>query len=810
MKKQTAKPISHPQSLKQKNNPVIPDSLDGKKGFYIMLALLGGLVLYVFHDFIFMHAVMLYKDMGSDSINGHYPLVYHVSDYLHNMDGIPRWTFYQGMGQNYLGYLSGNPFELLLYAVNPENVQYATAFSEILKFFFAGTFFYLFLKELKLLTYPAIIGSVCYAFCAMTVVGSTWWEAISVEPCTAAFMLFALEKLLNNKWYYFPFAVAFLAVSNPFHAIIYVALIGIYTFVRLYNRYNGWNKKIAGYYIQIIGLGLLGVGISTFFFYHKTALLLESSRSNNMESVFSYLFQTDDFSENLTKIGRLFSTDMLGFANSYRGSIYNYMEAPAFYMGIINLLLFPQLFAFATKKQRWMLSLVLIGALLPMCFPFARYFFWGFMGEYYRNLSFFFSLVLLMYSIISLHLIIQHQKVNRKLLLATLAGALILLYFPNIMGIQNLFQPNLQFFCLLFLLLYTFALSLLPVKKMTRYISVVLTLLICIEVGFMADTSIHNRYPLTYKESVSKFSYNDYSIEAIRAIRQNDSSAFYRVYKTYGSGPAIHKSFNDQILQGFYGTTSYSSFNQANYVNFLKTVGAHEGYPDNITNWLNGLSIDRPLLQIFGNVHYNLSKEELSPQFTMLHDPVGKAGDVHIYKHKFTLPFGYTYSKYMLKSDFQQLPFKDVALLKAVVIDDADTSKYSHLQTFTSSDIPENYDVSALSNDIETLSEESLHINHFSQNHISGEITLKAPKLLFFTIPFDKNWKIYDNGRQLDWNMVNIGFSGVLLGSGHHQLELRFEPESYYIGIIVSLFFLLFTAGLIVWSWCRRSKVSKN
>jgi len=810
MKKQSA---TKPRITANTSKPQLftKDYLTGKQGFYIMLALLGGLILFVFKDFIFMHLVMLYKDLGSDSINGHYPLVYHVSDYLHNMDGVPKWTFYQGMGQDYLGYLSGNPFELLLYFVKPENVQYAIAFSEILKFFFAGLLFYLFLKELKISSYPSIMGSVCYAFCAMTVVGSTWWETISVEPCIAAFMLYSLEKLLNNKWYYFPFAIAFLAVSNPFHALIYIVVIFVYTAVRLYCRYDGWNKKILGYYLQIVGLSILGIGVGAFFFYHKTALLLESSRVSNLGgSITNYLFQTDDLSDNLTKIGRLFSNDMLGYANSYQGSTtYNYMEAPLFYMGIINLLLFTQIFTFLTKKQRWIFLFILTGALLPVCFPFARYFFWGFTWKYFRNLAFFFSLVLLIYSVLSLHFIIRFRKINNKLLLTTLAGVLMLLFLPNILGINNLYQSNLQFFCLIFLILYAICLHLIPMKKLSRYITVILTLLVCIEVGFMAHTSITNRYPLTYKESISKVGYNDYSIEAVQAIQQNDTTAFYRMYKTYGSGLAIHKSYNDQILQKFYGTISYTSFNQANYVKFLKTVDAHVGWPDDITNWLDGLPVNRPLLQIFGNVHYNLSNTPLPPQLTILNDSIGKIEDIYIYKHKHTLPFGYTYSKYMLESSFLQLPFKDVALLKAVIIADAERDKYSSLQLYSSFDIFDNYNILELAEDVERLKEESFRINRFTQNNIEGEITIHSPKLLFFTIPFDKNWKVYDNGKKIPMEIVNIGFSGVFLESGHHLLELRFEPANYYIGIIISLIFLLITSILIIWDICRKRQSVK-
>jgi hypothetical protein len=57
--------------------------------------------------------MFFYKDIGSDSSNIGLPLWFHASDYLHNMGGIPRWTFYMGMGQNFLG----SPANLSTYAI---------------------------------------------------------------------------------------------------------------------------------------------------------------------------------------------------------------------------------------------------------------------------------------------------------------------------------------------------------------------------------------------------------------------------------------------------------------------------------------------------------------------------------------------------------------------------------------------------------------------------------------------------------------------------------------------------------------------
>jgi uncharacterized membrane protein YfhO len=302
-----------------------------------------------------------------------------------------------------------------------------------------------------------------------------------------------------------------------------------------------------------------------------------------------------------------------------------------------------------------------------------------------------------------------------------------------------------------------------------------------------------------------KMSYNDYSIEAVNYLHQRDST-FYRIQKNYGSSTAMHKSLKDPMVQRFYGTTAYLQFNQGNYVRFLSALQIIPPDNESATRWIEGLTVERPLLQIFGNVHYNLSKTPLPPQALLLNDSINKTGDVYIYKNKFSLPFGYTYSHYLPRSAFDSLPFKDVALLEAVVIDDADTVHYAALQRLPQPIAQDQYSFENLAADVDSLSREAFRMTYFSQNKIQGNITLQKDKLLFFTIPFDKGWKVFDNGAPLTMEQVNIGFSGVLLRAGTHNLELRFESFAFRLGLIVSIISLLLTGIITGWFYWVRPK----
>lgn len=67
----------------------------------LCLLLVGGLI---FRRFLFGRAVLLYTDIGSDSLFYHAYFL-HLSNYIRSQ-GFPSWSFYDGMGQD-LAYITG-------------------------------------------------------------------------------------------------------------------------------------------------------------------------------------------------------------------------------------------------------------------------------------------------------------------------------------------------------------------------------------------------------------------------------------------------------------------------------------------------------------------------------------------------------------------------------------------------------------------------------------------------------------------------------------------------------------------------------
>ncbi len=176
----------------------------------------GCLALVIFKDFILLQKFYLFRDIGSDSININYPSAYHIADYLRT-DGIPRWSFRQGLGQNIFPLSLSDPFYDLQYIFGKDAMANSIAYFEILKLFCAGLLVYVLMRKLAVSGFAAVIGAISYAFSGFIILAGAW-QTFSTEAVFIIFLLISFEKLFqDNDWRFFPLAVGLIAAYQPFY-----------------------------------------------------------------------------------------------------------------------------------------------------------------------------------------------------------------------------------------------------------------------------------------------------------------------------------------------------------------------------------------------------------------------------------------------------------------------------------------------------------------------------------------------------------------------------------------------------------------
>ncbi|MDC0231609.1 YfhO family protein, partial [Aureispira] len=787
----------------------------GPNSFYLLLGLLSFMALIVYGSFWFTDNIFLFKDIGSDSINVFYPNYYWNAATWEQEGVFPSWSFATGLGQDIMLGSKGDPFVWLLYLAGKDSIIEGLAYIEALKVVLSGMCFYAYLRTMRIAYLASVCGGLIFAFSGFMILGSGWF-VFTIEGLYFSMMLFAFERyLLLGKWGMFPVVLMLVSISQPLDVYIMGLLIGTYGTVRilLVNDFN-W-KDLGIKYLQLLGLGALALAMGAILFLPSIDLMLNSPRVLGESNFFEVLqskaiFDWVDPNLWATTKARLFSTNLLVDNTAVFKGAMNYLEAPAIYCGLGTLILVPQAFVFFTKKERILYGSLLGLYLLPLFLPYLRYTFWLFAGDYFRLYSLFVIFIMLFLSIKSIHFIYKEQRFSWIGLGVGTIGAFYLL-FSVVNTEVVLVNESTRSFLYLLLFLNVIIIAAWSVKAFRPICSIAFLALLCIDLISVAKPTLNERSIATASEfTTEKVGYNDYTIDAVNWIKSVDPS-FYRVEKfQYHSGLAIHGSINDAKVQGYMGSQSYHSFNQLNYIRFLGALNVIDQTNEYETRWAPGVG-SRQLLTMLVSNKYILTKTEPQKPVGVGYTFLKTIGDVSIFQNQHFLPFGFTYDKMILRSDFDKIIdnriSKDITLLKAVVIEDDNEKIISKLEKFDTTNVkPSQYTELTLSEDVKNRKREAFEMSSFSNSSFSGSITLSKDKMLFFSMPLDKGWTAYVDNKEVEIHRVNVGFSGLMLSSGTHTIEIKYETPYFNLGKWISIFSFLFY-GLFLW-WGKEKNLN--
>ncbi|MEZ4886662.1 MAG: YfhO family protein [Chitinophagales bacterium] len=762
----------------------------------LLLGLLTGLIIITFGSYLSLQYVYIFLDIGNDTNLIFYPNYLYTAEYLRT-EGISMWSFSKGLGQgDYGSGLLNNPFNWILYILGGDKLAYGIVYAEALKILSIGILFFLYLRTVGFTRLTCLIGSLLMAFSGYAILGSTWYGH-SKFVFEGVFVLLAFELLFKqNKWWLFPISIMFFLGSKLYFIGIFLLLYSLFRFMDT----KGWKpQELLQLYLKMGILGLLGLTFTAPFLGSTVYKFLYSPRVAGDVSYVDSLSSTPIFYletplHYLTALTRFFSNDLLGTGSNYAGWK-NYLEAPEFYCGLLTLLLIPQLFTFLNRRRKILYACFLGFWIWLIVFPYFRYAFYLFVGDYYKNaLSLFIPCSFLFVGLSGLNLIHRSGKVNVKVLFATLFVLLLLLHFPYTAA-EGIIDKKLQWMITLILMVHTGILYVWQVKKSYRYqLQWVLLLTVCFEVAYLSHFTVNDRTAISSKQLQSRTGYNDYTKDAVKYLKSVDKS-FYRIDKTYSCFTRREQenvitigSPNDAVALNYYGTPSYDSHNHRYYVRFLQETEVIEKGDEIASRWIVGL-IAHPFLESLASVKYVLTK----PASDNLVDrgvfkKIHQIEDVQIYQNKFNLPMGITYQQFVPVSEYKKLlnsTQKALALLQAVVVEDEDVEKFKALERRSLEDINQTYQINELNS---ALIANALQINYHDNNRIEGTIGLPKPKMMFFSIPYDVGWSAKVNGKPADLELVNLGFMGLMLPAGNHTIQLSYLPPYFYQGWMV--FFL--------------------
>ena len=769
--------------------------------FLVLVIIIISLVL--FRGFIFGDYVFIFneKDLNPDHLCNYYPYTDHI---FHHKEGLSFWSFNSGMGNNmfpmfYQFYL--DPFNLinsLFWNPMDDGIIYML----ILKLICASLLFYKFILYIVKSRFSAFLTAVLFSFNGFVMLMGQHYSMVN-RVFAFVLLLYAIEVYFvsKNKWililaFFINLTDFYFFYQSMFFVCFYLIFRNIYTRNKI--------KNIFTQIIQLLPYGLIGLLIASVFFLPIMYVIISGPRLDLEKfNLTQMIFSLNTFEYYLSLFGAMFSMNLSGNYLNYFGW-FDYMAPPQVYSGLITVLLIPQIFYLKEKHEKKALFFLAGVTILTLLFPFFSYLFNGFQEFYLRWVYCIITFNLITIAFI-LKSIITDKTLNVKLLnlslgVITIGLMLFLLYYRrhdgewmtnkltgNFYANKNLYIRNKLIVILCFLVLYFILLQFFNRFKVV--IGVLLIMLISSEL-------IIEHYPTYFSRGLVKKDRNPYRSEfaknnayLINKIKKNDKEPFYRIeqqYYLFNNNLAR----NTSLALNYYGLKSYTSLNSKSTYDFCRYFNLiGQGH------WANVLPSWEPdikrysLLNIL-SIKYLISKEKIENR---AYELIDKSKGLLVYKNNDFIPLGTSFDKFISESQMKKYSdsIKDSLVNSCLIVDDNDivkTRKYFNLTKLKS----------------------KFKITKFSNSLIKGHVLSSCKKMLYFSIPYDKGWKIKVNGREVDFFRVNIGFIGIPIEKGTSNIELKYNPPMLNIGLIISLTTIFGCFLFFIFSKKRNLKMNLN
>ena len=625
---------------------------------FIIMAVL---VIIVYWQYLIGQRVYVFTDVAADSAGQTFPNLVYLAREISLGNWGNRWNFVSSIG---------NAAELILPKLanleayfGVDQVAYLMGVHMAVKVFLSGVFFYLYLKKMKISDLTSSIFALFYAFCAQMMIRGSW-RSYPNEVLTFAIWLYAFESWFYNrkKWWALVLASAFLYFNSSGYYIVFYT--GMFVVYALFRVLTDWNLRNHGQ--KVANAAVFGGGIACALLMSAMGWLssITTQLKSDRLSAGTHKMENYDLTDIFTNVDtlktafyRTIGTDLLNI-NGFCGAG-NFLEAPAFYCGVLTLLILPVMFAQAKGMRRIAYSIGITGMLLYIFIKPVRFLANGFASHTFK-LSSLWVMVLMLYIAASGfdQLLEDREKIRFRWIAAAGFGITAAAGLFRMDGMNDMKLAVMLGFLLVYMgILYFYKYR----NCSTTQIKRVLLAFVVAEVVFTSYDCVNKR------ETMEDNLYEDGTMEALAFIdeRNETSEKFYRIDKQFQA-----YALCDSLYQNYMGTTAYigGSGDRKSTGNFYQAVAmpTFGGNNHNMTGFSTSTKINTLM-----NVKYILTQTDMNPNFG--YEKIGEIEGIQVYENQYALPFGYVYDKYMKLADYNQLSIEErrTALLTLCVLEEA-------------------------------------------------------------------------------------------------------------------------------------------
>lgn len=822
------------------------DLIKRKKEYLVVAGLSLFLSLIMFKDVILNNNSILW--FYGDSVEQQYEFL--LGYWQMFRDGsFKLWQWSLGYGANQLSYVFYNlfsPFNLLILIFPKECIRYAFLYLTIIKFCVFSICSYLWISKISNDKKTAIVLSLLLTFCGWNLfyLQYNFLDPLVFYPIILYFIEIYLD---SNKKIGLIISTALLTFVNYYFMYMFAPFACLYALFRYLYKHQGVNvTKVIIDGIKFFVIFVLSMMISAFVLFPCIKMIMGTSRLSDGSTI--GLFVT---SKDLYKFVCSFFSPTLNYIDPcyfVKPSTLTYAGwgggAPLF-VGIVTPLL---LIYFVLSNKSYKKTVYMVFGAVLFLFMLSPYFYKLFQGtidtRWFYMYSFYFVLILV--QVIDEHISLGLDKkkiiISFLTVILVIAGLIGIAYFKRTNEISKLNKQLFYEIILISICLVYLILALFKNKKVLFLVMIIFEIVVNNHIYMSVNIPIlHGDF--NYQDSVNE------KIEWIK--QNNQDNFYRVLYDNFGVLLANQPYADQIPGNSFYlSIYAYSQDDFMNTIKSRWSMPQSQGFYSlrNILSnkyWITddvNLSLVPPGYSYTGvnGIYINDNYVELGYLSNKtLNSSI--LNEVDEYKRDYLL------SKYIITDDSNNYNYEDndietlidyclpdycEVVLSEELRDDTliifnggvpelnvrlyycgnEVLNKSFWQYhYTEIYIPEDFPVDMVvieSKDVDNtglvpslyveretekklqdlyLEKTKLDDVHVSGNTITANVSINDEMTLFTSIPCEDGWIVYVNGIKTDYKTVNLGFIGIELPKGNHELVFKYETPLMKEGIVVSL-----------------------
>ena len=733
----------------------------------ILIVITGALPLFVMYgEYIF----------PSDFANQQIPYIMETKRMLSS--GIPFWSWNTYLGNNFIGsfsfYTLTSPFVWINCLFPNEWIVKSLFLTLILKYICAFLASYVYFRKMQIGKETACIGGLLYALSSYTITNLYYYhffEPLIVFPL----LLWSIERYMKNERYsstslvLLSFATAFI---NFYFSICSFIAAAVYAIFRLFSKET--NLSIMRIVVGIF-LVILGVLMDAAILFPSLIKVMDSSRTDNLSfgESYSWLMILIERSRNL------FMPQIIeGGTSLFRYTGYYSTGVCITLFGML-----PAMLYCVRNPKSWMTSLLMFYVFLYIT-PFNSVFSL-FTDSYYTRWGYALVLIIIL---LSLKQIESGERIKLKYIV--LYSCLTFFVFAVAINRHEVERPNeaVEILGLCYaILLVVNLLCLFIVFGMKRSMkTMLLSIFVCsslqMVIYYSLKTDLYSKYVWEKKNTISTKEFRSFESYIdrflnIKNLPVNDNSINYRTL-FIPSGPNPGMMTNRSCDQSFHSVLNYET---KRLVNATDTTL----HPANISPHNCNQRSYYALTSVKDVFFFN---GEDSTDLNILNVLLRKTTDRYqLFENLDYIPFGFTYDSYITESRIDSVneivPKENIPLqllANIAVPKDYETVFSNYLKQ---GELLESPNIDSLVN-----CRRKVCSSYFvgTSTGFTSEIDMPKDNFVFYSVPSEKGFTAYVDGKKTPIYPVNLGLSSILVPKGKHRVEFYFIPRGFRIGLFLS------------------------